>query len=126
MKKFVCSLALIAGISLLFVSCRKEGPGRDDIRNVTLDISLAAGQTYTLDLSQYGDEDDIASITQQATVYDLSRIDLTGGKYIYSFLKTLPSKIGATDTETVMLKVAEPAGHRHCEETDITIHFTIH
>ena len=118
---------LVAAFCLFgFASCKKEGHGEN--KSVTLNVTVNAGDTYKLDLSPYGDEDDIASIAKQATDYNISAIstDVYSRKYVYTFSRAGGSKAAATGTDQVVLKINEPEGRcRNHDETNITINFTV-
>lgn len=145
MKKFLTLFLAILSAVILFTSCKKEHG--DEITNVTLDVSINAGETYKLDLSQYGDADDFATITKQATDFATSEIAKVGTIGEYNFMKAGNPKVGGNGSETVILKVEEGKGNGRCsgdstrvnhnnggehhgkkhhvEETNITINFTI-
>ena len=140
MKKNFILFAAMAISVVLFSSCKKEKT--DEIKNITLDISINAGETYKLDLSKYGDADDVATITKQAADFATSEIVKVGAVGEYDFMRTGSPKTGGNGTETVVLKVAEgPHGNggnapqgsggehsgkcNHIDETNITINFTI-
>ncbi len=114
---------------LSFSSCRKEGHGRNggESKSVTLNVTLNAGEMYQLDLSQYGDADDLATITKQAASFVTSEISSNvAGNYRYNFSKPGSPKTGGNGNEQVILKVCEPEGRwRNTHETNITINFTI-
>ncbi len=120
-------LLFVALLSIgLLSSCKKEKT--DQIKNVTLDVTINAGDTYSLGLSQYGDADDVATITTQAITYKTSEIVKVGVLGTYNFVKDGSPKVGGNGNETVVLKVAEPARGGRCnkvDETNITINFTI-
>ncbi len=138
MKKILAlSVAVLASI-VLFTSCKKEKT--DEITNVTLDVTINAGETYKLDLSKYGDADDVASITKQAENFATSEIAKVGVIGEYNFMKAGSPKVGGNGNETVVLKVEEGqrggantssngsnhhGKNHHIEETNITINFTI-
>ncbi len=120
-------LLFVALLSVgLLSSCKKEKA--DEIKNVTLNVTVNAGDTYSLDLSKYGDADDVATITTQAITYKTSEIVKVGTLGTYNFVKDGSPKVGGNGNETVVLKVAEPARDGRCnkvDETNITINFTI-
>jgi hypothetical protein len=145
MKKiFIYSLAILSTI-ILFTSCKKEKT--DEITNITLDVSINAGETYKLDLGKYGDADDVAIITTQATNFSTSEIAKVGVVGEYNFMKAGNPKTGGNGNEIVVLKVSEgirgangiPAGgcipnsndgehhvkKHHVEETNITINIKV-
>jgi hypothetical protein len=145
MKKILIFAVAVLSSAILFTSCKKENT--DEITNVTLDVSINAGETYKLDLSQYGDADDFATITTQATTFTTSEIAKIGTIGEYNFMKAGNPKVGGNGNETVVLKIEEGnsggicggdstavhpnngGGHHgkkhHIEETNITINFTI-
>jgi hypothetical protein len=135
MKKNFILFAAFLATAVLFASCKKEKT--DEIKNVTLNVSINAGEIYKLDLSQYGDADDVATITTQAVTFTTSEIVKVGVIGEYDFMKAGSPKAGGNGNETVILKVAEGArgnGDRpngggnckgHVEETNITINLTI-
>lgn len=76
-------------------------------------------------MSKYGDAEDIATITKQATDFSVSEIVKQGGLGRYSFMRNGSPKSSGNGTDVVILKIADPADRRHYEETNITINFTI-
>lgn len=127
-KKFYCLLLAAFSFATLS-SCMKEGHGRHgaESKSITLNVAVNAGENYQLNLRQYGDADDLATITKQAVSYITSAISRSAtGDYIYTFAKEAGSKTGDSNTEQVILKVYEPQGRcRNNDETNITINFTI-
>ncbi len=121
---FFFSCLMVAAIS--FNSCMKRHDHEED-KTVVLNVPVSAGQPYQLDLSQYADQDDIASIVTPASHSTVSEINLNAaGKYIYTYTaaSTLP-KVNTGTNDYVVLKVAEPECRRHHEQTTIAILFTI-
>jgi hypothetical protein len=127
MKKILQPLIAVLFVAFIATSCKKENRhDRDEVKNVTLNVSIDAGVVYTLDLSTYGDADDIATITKQATDFNLSEIAKQGVIGKYSFMRNGTPKTGGNGTDVVVLKIAEPAGRcKRVDETNITINFTI-
>ncbi len=125
MNKSIKSILILFMSLCLFTACQKEKGGDNEVKNVTLNVTINAGDLYTLDLSQYGDADDLTTITTQAIVYATSEIVPSGAFKSYTFKKDGSPKTGGNGNETVVVKVYEPAGRRHYDETNITINFTI-
>lgn len=127
-KRFYFLFLLVFSFAT-FSSCMKDGHGRrgTESKSVTLNIAVNSGENYQLNLRQYGDADDLATITKQAASYITSAITKSStGDYIYTFAKDAGSKTGGSSTEQVILKVYEPQGRcRNNDETNITINFTI-
>ncbi len=118
--------------SFVFVSCSKNmgRHGKDENETVSLDVTLARGTTYQLDLSKYGDKDDLPTIQSQATEYTKSEITKgTGcGKYVYTYEAPSTPKVSSNGTDMVVLKIYEQEDRRQCggdDQTLITIHFTL-
>ncbi len=122
----------------LFSACKKSN---EEVKYITLNETVAFGAVYNLDLSQYGDADDVASITKQASKSNTSAIVSAFG-YSYTAPTANVSKIGSTDKDVVEITLTE--GNRgngiarggcmsnggidrkkHDERTVITINFTI-
>ena len=124
-QKLQISLLAISVMLMLF-SCKKD-QRENESKSVTLNVTLAASAVYELDLSAYGDADDLAAITTQAANFDVSEInkDSLSGKYLYKYTVAASAKTGFNGTDKVILKVYEPAGRPHYDETIITINFTI-
>ena len=126
MKKIQPIMAILF-LAIIAFSCKKENHHqRDEVKNITLNVAIDAGVVYNLDLSTYGDADDIVAITKQATDFTISEIVKQGVIGKYSFLKNGSPKTGGNGSEVVILKISEPAGRcKRVEETNITINFTI-
>lgn len=103
MKKILPFLAACLSLVLLLSSCEKEDYKRT--KRITLDVSVAAGTAYTLDLSPYGDYDDKAAITRQAISYTQSEIVPNSSLGVYTFLKAGAPKLGGNGKEVVEIKI---------------------
>ena len=127
MKKSLLLLLITLLTSTVFFSCRKMHD-KDELKEITLNITLARGTDYTLDLSQYGDADDIASIDTQAAEFDKSEIVYAQNvqKYMYSYTPNATPKFSTAGKDKVVLKITEPSGRcNKKEQTIITINFTL-
>ena len=103
MKRALSVLIACFGLLLFLSSCEKEDYKRT--KRVTLDVSVAAGTAYTLDLSPYGDYDDRAAITRQAISYTQSEIVPDSSLGVYTFLKAGAPKLGGNGKEVVEIKI---------------------
>jgi hypothetical protein len=120
MKKYL-SIIAIASLGLI-AACKKNSTEPTIVINsipVNLEQTLNNKQVYTLDLTQYGDKDDISSIIQQATHYTTSQIDVTTadkrGSYTYMYDAanlTAGKIIIPTVLDSVILKIVEAPNER--------------
>jgi hypothetical protein len=122
MKKIFYA-SLLVFVFFIGVSCEKHMEHK--AKHVVLNETVTTGVEYTLNLQQYGDKDDIASISKQAKNFVTSEITNTTGTFnpVYHYMTT--SKIAATDQ--VVLTISEQ-GRGHDDEDDqstVTINFTI-
>jgi hypothetical protein len=124
-KRLLFTTFILSFAAFSIQSCRKD---HDDVKYVTLNETVHSGDTYSLNLSSFGDSDDIASISQQAKNYGVSQLDTdpVTNQSIYHF--SLATKL--QDTENVQLTVAEgqhngrgDCGHGH--KTIISINLTV-
>lgn len=99
----------------------------DESKEVVLNINLARGAAYALDLTQYSDGDEIATIETQATEFDRSEI-VGSQNYTYHYIASATPKLSNTGKDKVVLKLAEQNSSR-CrnkkEQTIITINFSL-
>lgn len=124
MKKYV-NLLVAALFMLALVSCKKERHERNETRSDVLNVTIDAGVTYQLNLAQYGNSNARATISKQATNYQVSAVSaLATGGSVYSFLRAGTPKTGGNGTEQVILKIIESEG-RCSKEREVTINFTI-
>ena len=139
MKKFLTLSAFALLLTIGLFSCKKEKT--DEVEIVNLNVTLAAGEVYNLDLSKYSDDDDAAKIFTQAEHFDVSEISATSGKFNYRYKVAALPKVNFTGTDKVVIKLTE--GQRECgndgtrgdngrgrnqyskDEAIITINFTI-
>lgn len=127
MKRLLFFGVVASVTSLALLSCTKNAHDSRGPRSVTIDTTIASGSTYALDLKQYGDADDVATIKTQATNYTTSEIINAGTGFapVYHF-SAASAKTAAT--EQVVIAVTEGNhGQRHanCDSTLVTINFTI-
>jgi hypothetical protein len=136
MKQYL-RLAMASLVILsLASSCKKSN---EEVKYITLNETVAFGAVYNLDLSTYGDADDVATITKQSTKSNASAIASAFG-YSYTAPAANVSKIGSIDKDAVEITLTEEnrGGGRcgngnnggrdrkgHDERTVITINFTI-
>ena len=125
---------IIFGFLLITLAACSKNLGKnnkEENKTISLDVTLARGVTYQLDLGKYGDKDDLAIIQSQATEYAKSEITKgTGcGKYVYTYEAASTPKVSSNGKDMVVLKIYEPEGRGRCgggdEQTLITIHFTL-
>ena len=121
MKKYILLPAVFLCGIFLFQSCKKD----HGTKYITLNETVKAGSTYSLNVSAYGDADDIASITKQADHFAVSQIDQDAASKnsIYHF--SIDTKFQAN--ATVVITLSEDHGGRgHCNHDPavITINFT--
>lgn len=118
-------------VAFTFTSCLKEGGrhGKDESKTVILNVTVVRGAAYQLDLSQYGDADDLATIQTQATEYLISEITQSvTSKYVYKYVAASVPKVSTTGTDIVKLKISESEQKddcKHTEQTLVTINFTL-
>jgi hypothetical protein len=107
MKKYLSFALLAASMFFMIQSCKKHG---HETQYVTLNETIQAGSTYTLNLNAYGDADDVPSITTQAKSFTVSQInkDAVTANNIYNF--SVAQKI--TDKQTVVITLKEDHGNR--------------
>lgn len=131
MKKIVYAISSL----LIFAAVQSCDKHVEDVtKNVAIDTTLTSGQVYQLNLNQYGDADDVATILKQGSNYTVSKITNTAGTFapVYSYSA---STAKANVTDQVVLAVTEGAhggnnggnrnGRSRSDSTIITINFTI-
>lgn len=126
MKQIFALLGIVA--TLTFFSCSKNNDHLS--RSVTIDTTLASGALYQLNLQQYGDADDVATITKQATDFTTSQIAnaATGFAPVYNFSASATKN---ALSEQVVIAITEGNrnggnnNHRNCDSTLVTINFKV-
>jgi hypothetical protein len=102
-------VAILAFATLSTTSCKKEHKG--GTKEVVLNVTLKKGETYNLDLTKYGDDDDASKITTQAVHYVTSAITKQGTGIDFSDVYTYQTagsvKTEGTATDKVVLNVYE-------------------
>ena len=117
-------LALLIVLALPFMLFSCEKPERET-KQVTLNVNIKTNEVYSLDVSQYGDKDDNATISQQAIHFTSSQLSKNASdRYIFEFSTTTKVQ----DTEDVVINLTED--HNRCRrdnnpEAVIHIHFVI-
>ncbi len=149
MKSTLLLPILAVVFACTFISCSKERPGKRNVpgapASTTLNVTVAAGQEYKLNLADYGTGQ--ASIVTQASAFSVSEINFQSGNgYVYRYKTDGSPKAGETKTDKVVLKIVSTSeeyepGSGQCEDDydddddddddeykkvkKITIHFTI-
>ena len=122
MKKRVLIVPVMA--CALLVACKKENHGSAKL--VTIDTTIASGAEFQLPLQPYGDADDVATITKQATSYSVSEIT-NADPSVFSSVYHYMAVSKGTLNDQVVLHVTEGLGnHPHKgDSTVVTINFTV-
>lgn len=145
MKTTLLLPVLAIAAACTFVSCSKEKPGKRNgsgaPASTTLNVTVAAGQEYKLNLAGYGTGQ--PAIVTQASAFSISEINFQSGTgYVYRYKTDGSPKAGETKTDKVVLKIVSTSeeyepGSGQCEddydddddeykkEKKITINFTI-
>jgi hypothetical protein len=127
MKKIVYAVSSLI-IAAAMQSCDKHVDAVT--KQVTIDTTLASGQLYQLNLAQYGDADDVATIMKQGSSYTTSSITNTTGTFapIYSYSSSV-AKVDLTDQVVLAVTEGGRNGGRNCgrrsDSTIITLNFTV-
>ncbi|MDQ6843077.1 MAG: hypothetical protein M3Z92_01800 [Bacteroidota bacterium] len=122
-----------AALPLLLILISLQACNKDHVhssKQVTIDTTVAYGSLYQLDLAKYGDQDDVATITKQASHFSTSAITNTSGTFnaVYNYISSGDSKLASTDQ--VILAVTEGKRqngncNHHGDSTLITINFNV-
>jgi hypothetical protein len=142
MKKYTFLFIAILATTFFFTSCKKERTG--EVENISLNVTINAGEIYKLDLSKYADAYDVITLSRQALEFSISEIVKVSTLDEYQFLKAGNPKVGGNGTEMVQLNVREKTYSNRCgngnaqgnngdhhrrkqhkKEKNITINFTI-
>ncbi|MDQ6813640.1 MAG: hypothetical protein M3040_07890 [Bacteroidota bacterium] len=123
MKKIIYPFSALL-IFATAIGCRKNMEHIS--KSIVIDTALASGSEYVLDLKSFGDADDIAVITKQASSYTRSEIVNTATTFAPVYYYSATTKTSVTDQ--VVLSITEGngrgGGNRHnCDSTTITINF---
>ena len=131
MKKITVAIFTSCLIAFSF-SCKKE---QDSTITKTFNVSLAMGETYTIQVAQAGDEDDVLKITKQASHASVSEIAQISGLKDVIFTYTPASQYTGTDQVQISNSEGEHhgnggghgncSGHHHDETTVYVYNITI-
>ena len=123
MQKFRLTVMLLI-LLIMFHSCRKDVQENGVITKISIDTTITAGSDYELSLIPYGDDDDIATIIQQATNFSISQLEDLSDVFnpVYHYV---PAKINGTDKVVLAINKHPDITQSNRDSTIITIHFTI-
>jgi hypothetical protein len=119
MRKFY--LLAIAGALTGLVACKKQS--EHATTHVTIDTTLAAGASLQLNLQPYGDQDDVASILQQASNATTSEIvnAPNGFAPVYHYVSSANAKSSVSDQVTLAVTEGHSTNRRCGHAGDSTI-----
>jgi hypothetical protein len=125
MKKYL--LYTVSALALLCVlpSCHKESVQSENIQEVSIDTTIAAGSDYYLSLAPLGDDDNIVDIIKQGTKYSTSRIEnLTD---VFNPIYHYAADTNATGPDQVVLAITKNPTCRdyNKDSTFVCINFVI-
>jgi hypothetical protein len=125
MKKLLYAILPVI-ILLLTESCSKDH--QHVSKQYTIDTTLTSGTEYQLNLQPYGDGDDTASISTQATNFTTSEIINVTGIFAPVYHYLAETKAGLADQVVLAVKEGNHGNDgnmHHAASTIITINFTI-
>jgi hypothetical protein len=122
MKTILRSTLFLLTLFALMQSCQKEALHREFVKELIIDTTIAAGTHYYLDLTPYGDEGDLATVTVPGNYFSVSRLeDVTDMfTYIYHY-SPVNNSSDTKDRVTISIKRYSPEQ----DSTVIHINFTI-
>lgn len=125
MQKYLLNPAVILSLFILLQSCRKDSAHSPIIKEVTIDATILAGTDYELSLAPFGDDDNIATILQQARYFSVSQLENLSDVFnpIYHYVPD--SKITGMDKVVLAISKNPDCKRFNKDSTIITIHFTI-
>ena len=122
MKTILRSTTLLLTLFVLAQSCQKETIRRTYARDLTIDTTIAHGTHYYLDLTPYGDEGDLATVTEPGNYFSVSRLEDVTDMFTYVYHYSPVDKLADTkDRVTISIKRYSPEQ----DSTVIHINFTI-
>lgn len=126
MKKFLLGTGLLFVLIHLLPSCQKEVAQSEKIKEITVDTTITAGYDYQLDLSDFGEEGDIATILQKGTHFKISEIENESDMFTSVYHYSPSAKFTGTDSVVVSIS-QNPEGRAVCskDSTIIYIHLTV-
>jgi hypothetical protein len=124
MKKYLAIAVLSLSAFVMLQSCRKEMNQSEIIKEITIDTTLLAGSDYDLNLAPYGDDDNIATIIQQANHFSISQLEELSDVFNPVYHYASQEKVSGTDQ--VVLAISKNPNNSRCnkDSTIITINFT--
>ena len=126
MRKLIYIIAFFLFLFVTMQSCSKNVDESEIIMKVTIDTTIKAGTEYELSLISYGDDDDdIATIIQQAAHSSISQLENLSD--VFNPVYHYASSEKTTGTDRVVLAISKNPDIRKCnrDSTIITINFTI-
>lgn len=125
MKKIVPVAVFFIFLFVVMQSCKKDVQKNEITTQIRIDTTIVAGTDYQLSLAPYGDDDEIATITQQANDFSISQLENVTDVFNPVYHYVAPSK--NSGTEQVVLAITQNPDSRRCnkDSTIITINFTI-
>lgn len=104
MKKAVLTTLLVSIAAFLFVSCQKEVAKSQKVQEISIHTTVAAGNDYLLELLPYGDEGDVAKITDKPQFAAVSKIE-NESEMFTSIYHYVSSKTAAGKTEHITITI---------------------
>lgn len=124
MKKHLLTAVLLLSGVVIMQSCRKDVQRSEIIKEITINNTIVAGEDYELSLAQFGDDDNIATIIQQANHAAISQLENLSD--VFNPVYHYASKEKITGTDQVVLAISKNPESKRCnkDSTIITINFT--
>ena len=111
MKKSLLAWTLLLLTFGAMESCQKEIVKKEFVKEITIDTAITAGSSYVLELAPYGDEGDVATVTETASFASASffeqETDMFTSVYHYT---AMANAAGKTDHVTLAIS-------RDCNDT---------
>jgi hypothetical protein len=116
-KTILLSTLFLLALFVLMQSCQKELVHREFIKELTIDTTITAGTHYYLDLTPYGDEGDMAMVTEPGNYFSVSRLEDVTDMFTYIYHYSPGNNSSDTkDRVTISIKRYSP------EEDSTVIH----
>ncbi len=125
MQKYLFKPAVFLSLFILLQSCTKESAHNSILKEVTIDATILAGTDYELSLAPFGDDDNIATIIQQARHFSVSQLENLSDVFNPVYYYVPNSKITGMDKVVLAISKNPDCKRFNRDSTIITINFTI-
>ncbi|MES2005368.1 MAG: hypothetical protein V4450_12690 [Bacteroidota bacterium] len=124
MRKILLGTILLVALFAVLTSCQKEVHQSEKIKEITIDTTISTGTQLYLDMTPYGNDEDVASLLEKGNYFSVSQLEDVTDMFTAIYHYAPAAKFIGTDSITLSVS-QNPIGRTACSKDSTIIYLNV-